>query len=256
MATPSAPLVPIPAKDLHATYHSAEGYLELKAEGEIPGQYFGVAIHRETWLGGLRFSLNGEFDLLPAGTKPPPPQKLDTTLKVWINLPILHFNNKSVIFDTADGDYEIKIKYTDLPIPLEPGPVISGSNGTKASSGDQANNNQANGNNVTGDVLTPIKLWMPAEGRHSITARIPAVEGPLDRPIVNISFKKDFIKIVDASIREDLITWEIEWAKNPTGEGQNPQLVDVITVVQDTRFGGITKTIRIVQPYSVHFFVL
>ncbi|RGP81231.1 hypothetical protein FLONG3_613 [Fusarium longipes] len=251
-----ATLVPFPESGITATYSPWTKTLVIEAKGKVPGYLAGAFIRREDWVGGLRFSLRAFPLLFPEGFPPPSPKEIDVTLKVPIQLPLSWLNSKSVLFETANGVYNIIIKY--LLAGVEP--VDQPKNGLTSSNGqtDGQAEDQTNEGRIIGSVLTPIKVPLPAGANHRISARIPpSQEGAIvPLPSVKISFHSEFIKIVDSSYEGGSINWDIAWQKLPTEEGTNPQAVDVTTNVPHTQFGGLTTWSRVIQPYTVEFFVL
>ncbi|CAF3521039.1 unnamed protein product [Fusarium graminearum] len=255
-----AALVPFPESGISATYSPCSKTLLLEAKGKVPGYLAGAFIQREDWVGGLRFSLRAFPLLYPQDFPPPSPKQIDATLKVPIQLPLSWLNSKTVLFETATAVYNITIKYLLEGV----GPADPPKNGLTSSNG-QANgqdtaqtDEQTDGGRIIGSVLPPIKVPLTGGVTHNISARVPASQGgaivPL--PTVKISFDSEFIKLVDAYYAGDSIFWTISWEKLPTEEGKNPQSVDVTTSIPHTQFGGLTSWTRIVQPYTVEFYVL
>ncbi|OBS29458.1 hypothetical protein FPOA_03395 [Fusarium poae] len=250
-----AALVPFPKSGLSATYSPWTKTLYLEAKGKVPGYLGGAFIRREDWDGGLRFSLRAFPLLFPEGFPPPSPKQIDATLKVPIQLPISWLNSKSVLFETANGVYNIPIKYLLAGV----GPEDEPKNGLTASNGqtDDQSSEQSDEGRVIGSVLTPIQVPLAAEANYRISARIPpSQEGAIvPLPSVKISFNNEFIKLVDSSYEGGSIVWDIAWQKLPTEEGTNPQAVDVTTSIPHTQFGGLTTWSRVIQPYTVEFVV-
>ncbi|SPJ77018.1 uncharacterized protein FTOL_06245 [Fusarium torulosum] len=245
-----AALVPFPQSGLSATYSPWSNTLLVKAQGEVPGYLAGAFIKREDWVGGLRFSLRAFPLIFPENFPPPGPKKIDATLKVQIHLPLSWLNSKTVLFETAGAEYNVNIEYLLEGV----GPVDSPKK--SPSSNDEAGG-QDHGGRIIGSVLTPIKVLLGAGGSYRISARVPIPESAALAPLpsVKISFNSEFIKLVDSSHVGDSIVWDVAWEKLPTGEGQNPQSVDVTTSIPHTEFGGLTNWTRIIQPYTVEFIV-
>ncbi|UZP36427.1 hypothetical protein NXS19_004243 [Fusarium pseudograminearum] len=148
-------------------------------------------------------------------------------------------NSKTVLFETATAVYNITIKYLLEGV----GPADPPKNGLTSSNGQDTAQTyeQTYGGRIIGSVLPPINVPLTGGATHGIV-RVPA--------------SHEFIKLVDAYYAGDSIFWTISWEKLPTEEGKNPQSVDVITGIPHTQFGGLTSWTRIVQPYTVDFYVL
>ncbi|RGP70105.1 hypothetical protein FSPOR_4217 [Fusarium sporotrichioides] len=253
-----AAFVPFPESGLSATYSPWTKTLLLEAKGKVPGYLAGAFIQREDWVGGLRFSLRAFPLLFPEGFPPPSPKQIDATLKVPIQLPLSWLNSKTVLFETANGVYNITIEYLLEGV----GPAHPPKNGLTSSNGNGQSNGQTDGQTdggrIIGSVLTPINVPLTGGATYRISARVPAPQqgAIVPLPSVKISFDSEFIKLVDSYHTGDSIIWDITWAKLPTEEGKNPQSVDVTTSIPHTQFGGLTTWTRIVQPYTVEFVVL
>ncbi|KAL6922276.1 hypothetical protein FSST1_006302 [Fusarium sambucinum] len=251
-----AALVPFPESGISVTYSPWSKTLLLEAKGKVPGYLAGAFIQREDWAGGLRFSLRAFPLLLPEHFPPPSPKQIDATLKVPIQLPLSWLNSKSVLFETANDVYNIPIKYLLAGV----GPAEQPKNGLTSTNGqtDGQTDTQTDGGRIIGSVLPPINVPLTTGATYRISARVPAPQAgaivPL--PTVKISFDSEFIKLVDSHNAGDTIIWDITWAKLPTEEGKNPQSVDVTTNIPHTQLGGLTTWTRIVQPYTVEFYVL
>ncbi|KAF0642026.1 hypothetical protein FPSE5266_10676 [Fusarium pseudograminearum] len=164
-------------------------------------------------------------------------------------------NSKTVLFETATAVYNITIKYLLEGV----GPADPPKNGLTSSNGQDTAQTyeQTYGGRIIGSVLPPINVPLTGGATHGIV-RVPASQEGAIVPLstVKISFDSEFIKLVDAYYAGDSIFWTISWEKLPTEEGKNPQSVDVITSIPHTQFGGLTSWTRIVQPYTVVFYVL
>ncbi|EKJ69152.1 hypothetical protein FPSE_10676 [Fusarium pseudograminearum CS3096] len=162
---------------------------------------------------------------------------------------------KTVLFETATAVYNITIKYLLEGV----GPADPPKNGLTSSNGQDTAQTyeQTYGGRIIGSVLPPINVPLTGGATHGIV-RVPASQEGAIVPLstVKISFDSEFIKLVDAYYAGDSIFWTISWEKLPTEEGKNPQSVDVITSIPHTQFGGLTSWTRIVQPYTVVFYVL
>ncbi|EXF79171.1 hypothetical protein CFIO01_08648 [Colletotrichum fioriniae PJ7] len=222
------------ASKLAALYDSKSRQLVLTAE--VPAIVLGPKFVRvEGFVGGLKFALQGFFGgLLPKGVR----DIQDVTTKFSIILPASHFNNKTVFVDTADGTKEIEIKYTGLEgvIPT------TGVDFTK------------HDNTAIGSVVTPIHLALAADHETTLTAVIPKPEGDLKISVVP-SFNEEFLRLVNATVHNGVISYTFRWAKLPTEEGQNPQLINVTTTTYNGLVGPAARTTSVVQGYIVRFVV-
>ncbi|GKT63949.1 hypothetical protein ColTof4_04503 [Colletotrichum tofieldiae] len=224
------------ASDISALYITRSKQLVLDAK--VPGFVLGPKFERvKGFVGGLRFALVG----FPGGFGRQP-ESQTVTDKVHISLPAPHFNNETVLIDTAEGLQIIKIKYTGLKgealaagLNFVTQQEKSGSTGTIAS-----------------DVLPPINSYLPGDSVLPISALIPKADGD-SKVSVDISFNEEFLRLVNASAHDGTINWSFKWAKIPTEEGQNPQLINVNTTIWNGIVGPLAKTSLNVQGYIVHF---
>lgn len=237
MASP----VSVPASAIKATYYGGFGlgYLQLSAKGEVSAVTFTPFFRREPLAGGLLFSLVAYWGgLLPEGTKPSP-KPFDISNKFKISLPQPHFNNTSVLVETLSGTYTIPIEY----IVGGPGPVKP--------PGKDSNDSSADNLAITGDVLPPIDRPMLADGELVIKATVPKIAG-FNRAYVRPSFNPEFLKLVNSEIDNEDISWTFTWNKLPTGENENPQLINITTTQLPSELGpGYARQTRIVQGYIV-----
>ncbi|KAJ3545673.1 hypothetical protein NM208_g2397 [Fusarium decemcellulare] len=241
MASP----VPVPKKDISAEYCVRDRILTLRAKGELPSFILTPSFHREVFAGGLRFSLIA----FRTGLGKPKQVPFDVDFKLPILLPMDHFNSKSVTVDTSLGTFDIPIKY-DWP---GPGPVIpteEANDATPATTGGHPKEGS-----IFRDVLPPINLALLADSELPITAIIPKTTGDA-KSYVDISFNEEYFKLVKSSVIDGSIRYDLKWAKLPTGEGENPQFIDVTTSIWNGEVGPIAKTSHILQPYIIHFVVL
>ncbi|KAJ4248765.1 hypothetical protein NW762_012603 [Fusarium torreyae] len=107
-----ASLVPIDPKGITAYYHGLGRKLVLKAEGKIPGCFFLPCFEQDIWYGGLRFSIkaySGGFAKLPDE------QNFKFEFELPILLPVPHFNNRSVLVETAFSTSKINVVYIEWP---------------------------------------------------------------------------------------------------------------------------------------------
>ncbi|KAF7550948.1 hypothetical protein G7Z17_g5364 [Cylindrodendrum hubeiense] len=226
MASP----VPVPAADIAAVYNVSGRFLELRAKGELPSSILPPFFKREEFFGGLRFSLRS----FSAGYGKPVQKPFESSFKLPIQLPVDHFNNKSVAVETSLGTWTIPIHYDGL---------------LGSAQGD------SNDDAIFGDVLTPINEFLTSDHDLSIRAQIPKTTGNA-RTSIDPEFNEDYLKLVTSGIFDGAITWTFKWNKIPTGEGENPQFINVTTSIWNGEVGPIARTSRIVQPYIVHFVVL
>lgn len=240
-----ASLVPIAPEGISAQYHGQGRYLELKAVGEIPGFFFTPFFEREVWAGGLRFSIKA---FSGGAGKTPPSKDMDISFKLPILLPIDHFNNKTVLVETAYGTSEVKIEYIGWP---EPPHGTEVSVNSKAADGVTTTSDQAKKIDTITTVLPPIRSLLSDEGTLSITAVIPKEA----KPLLDIEFNSDFLKLVTSSVGEGLIKWELKWVKPPVGK-DNPQLVNVITTtkwdITVPILPPVKEITKVIQPYIVY----
>ncbi|RSL96473.1 hypothetical protein CEP52_011468 [Fusarium oligoseptatum] len=238
-----ASLVPISPKGISAQYHGLGRYLELKAEGEIPGFFFTPFFEREVWAGGLRFSIKA---FAGGAGKTPPSKNVNISYKLPIVLPIDHFNNKSVLVETAYGTSEIKIEYIGWPEAPQGTELAVNS---KTSDGVTAARDEANKIHTITTVLPPIESHLSDDGTLSITAVIPKEA----QSLLDIEFNSEFLKLVTSSVGDGLMKWEVKWAKLPVGK-DNPQLVNVITTTDITIpiLPPVKEITKVIQPHIVY----
>jgi hypothetical protein len=218
-------LIPLPASGLAVTYTSQTKILEVSANGKIPGWIIGPFIQHDLWSGGLKFSLKG----YAGGEGVRPDQPLNISFKENIGLPMPHFNNKTVLVETATGTFNIPIRYLGITLPdATPSPTSA--------------DNQPNTS-----VLPPINEYLPEGQVLTITAKIPDSFGSSVAP----QFNSEYLQIVDAIVKGGQITWTFKWTQIPQGPA-NPQLLNILTRVLGTN-PIISETI---QGYVVHFVVL
>ncbi|WYZ35713.1 hypothetical protein EsH8_X_000360 [Colletotrichum jinshuiense] len=223
--------------EISALYDTKAHQLVLTAQYQ--GIFIGVKFVRTPgFVGGLRFSLLGIF----AGPFSPPPTGTVTT-KIPIILPIPHFNNKTVLVDTADGLKTVEIKYTGLK-----GEIL-------AAGIDFTTDLKVATAPILSDVLTPINEYLPGDANLTISVAIPKVEGD-SKVSIDPSFNEEFLSLVNATVENGFITYTFRWAKLPTEDGQNPQLINITTSIWNGLVGPLAKTSRNVQGYIVHFVLL
>ncbi|KAK1519564.1 uncharacterized protein CCOS01_11215 [Colletotrichum costaricense] len=220
------------ATDIGAVYESKTHQLVLTAQAN--GLIINAKFARLEFFGGLKFALEGFF----GGPGPVGPEDITpVTTPFPITLPLPHFNNKTVLVETADGPKTIEIKYTGLK-------------GTAPA--DLSKDLKIQNTNI-GSVLTPINLHLPAEGETSFTAVIPKPEGDYQISVVP-SFNEDLLRLVNATVRNGVVTYTFRWAKTPTGD-QNPQLINLTTSYYNGITGPAAHTTSIIQGYLVHLVV-
>ncbi|EXA33993.1 hypothetical protein NW761_010450 [Fusarium oxysporum] len=239
-----ASLVPIDPKGITAKYHGLTGKLILHAEGKIPGFFLTPFFEQDVWEGGLRFAVkaySGGFAKLPDE------KHVDFTFELPILLPIPHFNNKSVLVETAFGTSEIDIQYLewakppkDISLPLQ----ATGDDTAAPTS----NSDKKPANTTT--IYPPKDFWLSDKGTLEIIALVPKQLTSL----VNIDFNPEFIKLVATSYEGGFIKWTISWAKIPDPEN-DPQRINVITTIKpevEIQIWPPIPHIRFIQPYLIH----
>ncbi|KAK1996925.1 hypothetical protein LX36DRAFT_671372 [Colletotrichum falcatum] len=228
-------LVPVKESDISALYDSNHRKLVLVAKGEIPKVWFTPFFKQETWMGGLCFSIRDFAGGVPVqkGEK-----SFDISFDFPVNLPLQHFNNKSVLIETANGRYSIQIKYTGFA----PGPVIIG-----------GKEGEEDGT-TTRSVLPPVQEFLPAGQPLRITAQIPKVEAPAS---VNIepSYNPKFLELIHSTAQHGSVSWTFKWKELPTEDGTNPQLIEIITHQYNGLVGPAARNSYVIQGYVVHFIV-
>ncbi|KAJ0343520.1 hypothetical protein COL154_009082 [Colletotrichum chrysophilum] len=230
-----ASLIPVKESDISIVYNSNTRELVLAAKGEIPKVFLTPFFKQESVLNtGLTFSIRAF-----AGGFPPQKGEKSFEIKhsVHINLPLPHFNNKTVLIETASGNFSVEIKYTGFG----PGPVVRGDNGSEEGTTYQ-------------DVLPPIKRFLPADQPLRITANIPKVEAP-SRVNIEPSYNPEFLELIHSTVQEGSISWTFKWKKLPTEEGANPQLIDVTTHQYNGLVGPAARNYITIQGYVVLFVV-
>lgn len=231
-------LVPLSEKDIHAEYVANTKTLEVIAKGEFPAIVVGIFFQRDLFAGGIKLSLVGYYGGIPGG-----PHELEATFTEHISLPVPHFNNKTIIVETKDGTYEIPIHYSGFgPSPVNGNTIPVPLSALKD-----------NKDNTITTVLPPIPILLPGGKTATVKARVPE-KLPLNS--VNTKFNETFIRVLNAGFSDGQIWWTFKWEKLPLGEGENPQLFEVVT----ESFNGVmppdAKRYIIIQGYIVRFGVL
>ncbi|KXH30192.1 hypothetical protein CSAL01_05022 [Colletotrichum salicis] len=223
------------ANDIGAIYETNLQQLVLtaKANGLIIGPKFALV---EGFVGGLKFALQGIIG------GPGPAQKKEDITPITTNFPIHlpqpHFNNKSVLVETTEETKTIDIKYTSLVGPV-PADLTKDLNVQNTS---------------IGSVMPPINLSLLAEGETTFTAVIPKPERDYQISVVP-SFNEQLLRLVNATVRNGVVTYTFRWAQIPTGD-QNPQLINLTTTYYNGITGPTAHTTNIVQGYLVHLVML
>ncbi|KAF4808253.1 hypothetical protein CGCSCA5_v012537 [Colletotrichum siamense] len=228
-------LVPIKESDISIAYNSNHHVLVLEAKGEVPKVWLTPFFQQETLFGGLSFSIRDHATGL--GPSKGETRPFDIRLDVPVNLPLPHFNNKSVLIETASGSFNIDIKYNGFA----PGPVIRG-----GKDGEEGT--------TTKSVLPPIQEFLPADQPLRITAQIPKVEPPAS---VNIepSYNPKFLELIHSTAQQGSVSWTFKWKELPTEKGTNPQLIEITTHQYNGLVGPAAHNSYIIQGYVVHFVV-
>ncbi|KAF9776148.1 hypothetical protein IL306_005710 [Fusarium sp. DS 682] len=239
-----ASLVPIDPKGITAYYHSLGRTLVLKAEGKIPGFFLLPFFEQDIWEGGLRFSVKAYSG---GYAKLPDEQDVKFEYELPILLPIPHFNNRSVLVETAFGTSKINIVYLEWPEPPEDEEVaVKTTANETAAPTSNPDKKEAN----TTSILIPEHKFLTDDGTLEIVALIPKELSSW----VDIEFNPEFIKLVTTRIEGGFIKWTIRWAKIPTGPN-DPQRLNVITTIKHdatiTVWPPIPNIKRIIQPYLI-----
>ncbi|GJC88676.1 hypothetical protein ColLi_11514 [Colletotrichum liriopes] len=232
-------LIPVKESDISAVYDSNRRKLVLGAKGEIPEVWFTPFFKNENLLGGLSFSIR-DFagGILPPGKGDKLKKSFDISFDFPVNLPLSHFNNKTVRIETANGIYHIEIKYTGFA----PGPVIRG------------DKDGGEDGTTTRSVLPPIQEFLPADQPLRITAQIPKVEEPASVSI-EPSYNPKFFELIHSTAQQGSVSWTFKWKEPPTEEGTNPQLIEVTTHQYNGLVGPAARNSYVIQGYVVHFVV-
>ncbi|KAH7469861.1 hypothetical protein IWW34DRAFT_805503 [Fusarium oxysporum f. sp. albedinis] len=237
-----ASLVPIDPKGIEAHYHGLGRKLVLKAKGTIPGYFLTPFFEQDIWTGGLRFSVkaySGGFEKVPKD------KEVKFEFELPILLPIPHFNNKSVLVETAFGTSDIKIVYLEWPEDPEDNAVaVQSVEGDAGASGSETKE----GKNTV--ILPPIPYVLTDKGLLLLSALIPKELSSG----VKIDFNPEYVKLVDTKFENGFIKWDIAWNNIPTG-ASDPQTVHVITTINhDIKLPVIPpfpSVTIIIQPYIV-----
>lgn len=247
-----AVLIPFPESGFKCDYFTWTKTLQLSANGTIPGVVLSAWLERDShFVGGLKFSLLGFY----GGLGPHPSKEFQYKLEEQISLPQPHFQNNTVIIETADATYTIKIKYLledgDPPSDEDHDARTSATASHLASS--QAPDSQAsndNNNAVATSVLTPINEYLPGGDHHlEITARIPT-SVPLYS--INTSFNPEYLRMNNVIVSDGQVIYQFKWEKFPSEKGTNPQLLEVITQGFNGVMGPSARSFKLIQPYVVH----
>jgi len=236
-------LIPFSPPRIEALYDTKFKLLIVTLKGEIDGFWLGASLSRDDhFVGGLKFLFEG----YPGGLGEKPKQLIELKYELHINLPLDHFNSKSVLVETGTATYTVEIHYTGL------GPKTSSdvaAVGTASVEDDVIN--KLNNLRIS-SVLPPIKKYLPGDAELTISARVP-LETPSS---VDIRFDPEFLEIVSSGIVNGEIVWALKWVKFPTKD-DSPQLVDVDTIrgIPLPESNPITAS-KVIQGYIVYAVVL
>lgn len=251
-----AVLIPLPASDFSAVY--AYPNLTLLAKGEIPRVVLGADLVRDNWAGGLKFSFEGYYGGILPKDPQPATKAFSTEYKEQINLPMPHFNNRTVLVETANGTWEVEIKSTGC-IPQPKGgldEVLASAKEDLLSSTESSQSGK-----IINSVLPPIKVSLPGgqPGQHVVHLTAPVPEKGFSRSshgslvsnrswakkrslfayvvttanvrpssAVSVKYNQEYLRVWSTTVTSNNITWVLTWQKTPTGEA-DPQDFTIIT---------------------------
>jgi len=245
-------IISFPASGISATYDGQKQELKLTAAGRVPGVMLDPRFEREDWMGGLKYALTAFFTGLGG---PRPDRDISVSYKESIALPKQRFNSATVLVETASGVNSIPIKYLNTPGP-DPAPTPN-TKPDASSSGNQNTSNTTGGktptpsgpNLISTQLLAPIELWLPKDKQIKISATI-AKDLDLGSS-TSPKFNSKYLQLVDASIRESVITWTFQWAKVPEADVATP-IVEITTSVLNPKSGPDARTVNTIQGYVIH----
>ncbi|MCJ1371211.1 hypothetical protein MMC20_002426 [Loxospora ochrophaea] len=214
-------------------YDPGRQLLSGTIKGSSDDNIVGVYLSQDTFLGGLKFSLLGQYNGIPA----PTPSKFQPKLELPIRLPMYGFNNTSVIIVT--GSEPEGIEYTILYGGLKDGVKKTPENGTPLHS------SSAGPALHVGSVLPPVKVT----ALDGIPFEIKASADVGQTGTVDLKFSSDALKLTGAKIVATDIVWTLVAQDGYMGE----------TLVDVTRNFWPTPSVtpyNVVQPYLVRVVVL
>jgi hypothetical protein len=214
----------IPAKKLAAFYDTSQQKLFLYAEGVVKGATYGFNFHRDTFMGGLKFTLQAWTGPLTGKDQP-----YEYKQAFSINLPQPHFNSKSVLIVTAnhpEGE-AVTIYYSGL---------IHGNTGLELADGTKNALADAPVNTASPD-STQLNVLFKMPFNIQENASVPKMGS------VDIEYDNTILQMVTAGVSDTNIVWTFNSLQ--TGDTQ------VIVTVH----GGIAQYIMR-KTYDVRVFVL
>jgi len=256
-------LIQFPVSGITATYDGQKSMLRLNATGTVPGVMLTPTFQRDTWMGGLKYSLTAYF----TGLGNPPDKTVNVNYEESVVLPRPSFNSTSVIVETASGRNTIPIKYVNMPNP-NPKPSETPKPATPADTTTSPGNNAKPPtdksvispltptvkddpqNFTTTTVLKPIDMYLPKDKELKISAVIPKDEINLGNAAA-VKFNNLYLQMVDAGAREGSITWTFQWVKAPEA-GAAPPIIEVDTYVLNDKMPPNLRSLITVQGYVIH----
>lgn len=228
-------LVPSPASAFTAVYVTHEKTLRIRAHGEIPSVVLSFWLEREEhFVGGLKFRLLGLYGGLgPQSTSLKP---FDTCIEMRTCLPSPYFWSKSVMIQTASGDFPIPIRYDGLGPgygSAEPAPTIT----------------KTEINEPSAQVCTPINIYLTGADEARISVTIPSAQ-PFHS--VRVTFDETHLRLWGAEIQDGSIIYRVKWEKLPEPL-TTPVDFDVITSIFSSPIGNSAGSFGKIQPYNFHF---
>jgi hypothetical protein len=217
----------IPAANLRAAYNVNTKRLTLYAEGVVMGATYGFNFRRDSFMGGLKFSLMAWTGPLTGKEQP-----YDFKQAFYINMPLPHFNNKTVLIETSnypDGK-EVEIEYLGL---IQPGSNLTSAPDTEKavdSAKDEAAVSLTQG-------TAKLNVLFKEPFNIEASCRVP------EQGAVKIDYDDTILELVTAGIDDKNIVWTFNSLK--TGDTQ----------IVVTTYGGIAKFVAS-KTYDVRIFVL
>lgn len=236
-----------------AVYVTSKRLLTVSVTGQMDPFWLRPALVRDPhFVGGLKFNLQGIPDgIPPVGSKPVP---IDVSTELPISLPQEWFNSKTVLILTGNGPNpnSVTINYAGLLPPSSDDESSPAKYGLQAETATDLSNNLKDLN--IGDVLPPIKRWLPEGETLTITAAVPNKPTYPDIASVQLHFNPAYFDLVSSDYSNGNINWALKWAKFPAGAA-NPQLLEVETDTgiqfPPTEIGPPRKVSKIIQGYTV-----
>ena len=232
-------LVAFDEKGFAVSYFVKSKVLRITATGKIAGVVLSAWIQRDTYLGGLKFSLLGYY----GGLGPVPPTK-DANIPPYeehINLLLSHFQYKTVQIETLGKTYTIPIRYllgdTDDSEELEIPDFITDSVQPK----------------IGVQVLPPICIDLPGgkPGEHTAIITAPVPTGTDYH--VETRFNENVLRTWKSGVRGGQLYWYITWEHTP----DPPTKEESFDVATEKWVGpGFSGLWEIIQPYTVRLTLL